>query len=221
MRLAQGYDAVDGNGRRYFSPDRQRLIDPWIRGRLAGYLSGGAPVAAGYRTDGQWVWHEPTAIHALECRVAPEEAFFGHIEAAGFRPPDDVPDDAVTRAERLIGTGELPDPAPADVEYYIRVDDDFPPEAPLSLLRRIRGSGDDHVDQAIWRDLRWHPTNTFVLQERNNEYDIRAIPPERAAEILDRWCAKWSAERSTDGDGPGGRESITTQRSDGMARGGS
>lgn len=223
MRLARGYDAVDGNGRPYFSPDRQRLLDPWVRSRLATYLRGGVEVAIGYRTDAHWVWNERIARYALDRRIAPEEPFLNHIEAAGYLPPDSVPDDAITGAKRLItaATRVPAEPPSHEVAYFIRVDDDFPPDAPLSLLRRIPRPDGDPVDQAIWRDLRWHPTNTFTAHERSSEYDLRPVSPERAAEILDQWCAKWATERPNGAVAPTDRASITVQRSNGMTRGGS
>jgi hypothetical protein len=73
--------------------------------------------------------------------------------------------------------------------YYVVSD---PDNVPLCLLRRV-ARRDGVVDEALRRDLRWHPTDRFAVNARNGEYEIEEIPAERADAIADRWRAAWLA----------------------------
>jgi hypothetical protein len=66
------------------------------------------------------------------------------------------------------------------------------PERPLSLLRRTVNRSGGVSEEAIWRDLQWHPTNAFTSQRIDDE--LREVGPAQAAAVLDLWCAAWHAE---------------------------
>jgi hypothetical protein len=187
MRRARDY-AVDGV-RPYHSPDRPRVADPVRRRRIAGFLEGGTPVDRILRTDGVWVWPAGFVADVIDRGLAPESELIGHMERSRFtasRPPrDDALDRAVREAVELTRV-------PMDVSYFVRVDDGFPPDSPLSLLRRVRRPGGETADEALWRDLAWHPTHTFSAHA--DEYDLREVSEAHAAAVMDHWCAKWHAE---------------------------
>jgi hypothetical protein len=120
MFVAQTFDA-GSELEPYFSPDRPRLVDPELRHRTVGYLRLAPQAAAGYRTDGVWVWPEMLAQQA-STGVGPQVELLDHLELRGFLLPDQVPVDLIMLAARVAGgppnagaepaNRDLPDPAP-------------------------------------------------------------------------------------------------------------
>jgi hypothetical protein len=187
MRRVRDY-AAEGV-RPYHSPDRPRVADPIRRRRIANFLEGGTPVGHGLHTDGVWVWPAGFADEVLDRGLAPEPDLLRHMEGVDFTAACPPRDDDL---EKAAFEATAPPPAPVAVSYFVRVDDGYPPESPLSLLRRIHRPGHPVADEALWRDLAWHPTHTFTAHA--DEYDIREVTEAHAAEVMDRWCAKWHAE---------------------------
>lgn len=211
MRLALGFDAFDASGRPYFSPDRTRVADPWVRKKLARYLSTAGEVAVrgdkmavdpfapergpvvptGYRTDGTWTWQEALAYYAGEHGVAPEPEFLAYLEGRGFQAPDSVPPEQVTRAHRVVSGLQRRQPDKPYTRYVVAVDGDHPPHAPLALLRRLSADGQPSLHQLLDRDLRWRPTAGVPVGAWT---DLREITAEQAAAVIDRWRVDLSAE---------------------------
>jgi hypothetical protein len=190
MRVARDF-VVKVAGRAYITPERSRVADPARRARLASFLDGGTEVAPGYRTDGVWVWPDSFAEDVRGQGIAPEGDLVAYIESCGYLPARPGADERlveVALAAVIAATGH---PPRLEVHYYVRVDDGYPPDAPLSLLRKVHRQDGRTADEAMWRDLRWHPTYAF---HHADEYDLREVTEQHAAEILDRWCAKWSTE---------------------------
>jgi len=72
-----------------------------------------------------------------------------------------------------------------DTRYYLRVGGE--PERPLTLLRRRPEPGGRISEQVLRRDLRWYPTDLFLNNARNGEWELTEVSAERAAEVLDAW----------------------------------
>src|SRR6185437_8721341 len=173
-------DFAVGGVRPYHSPDRPRVADPSRRRRIANYLSGGTAVGQDLRTDGVWVW-PITFIDDIRLRgLAPEPDFLRDMQ------PHDAHLEREARAAARAGPPQSPR---LTVAYFVRVDEGFPPESPLSLLRRVYPAHGPGVDEALWRDLTWHPTHAF--ETHANEYDLRQVTEAHAAAVMDRWCDKW------------------------------
>ena len=194
MRFAHGPDAVTPRGDAYYSPDRPRIADPEQRLRLATCLSEGVRVSFGYRTDGAWVWLDGAARLLLDRGIAPEKDFIEYLQMRGYRLTREVPEEDLRRAARLARNPPSPRQPAFSAVYFVRVEHDFPPEAPLSLLRKVVERSGAQRDEALWKDLRWHPTHAFEIHARTGEMDLREVPPEHAARVMDRWCAKWHKE---------------------------
>jgi hypothetical protein len=191
MRKAR--DFAVGGVRPYHSPDRPRVADPGRRKRIAGYLAGGTPVAGAYRTDGVWVWPQRFVREITDHGLAPEVDMLDHMARYAYEADTPEHDADLEREARAAARAEPPRPSAAEIVYYVRVeDDDFPPDAPLSLLRRVCHPNGFAVDEALWRDLNWHPTHAFATHA--DEYDLREVTEAHAAMVLDRWCAKWHEE---------------------------
>ena len=185
-------DFAVGGVRPYHSPDRPRVADPARRRRIASYLSGGIAIGDDLRTDGVWVW--PTRfIDDIRLRgLAPEPDFVRDMQRQNFHaatPPHDEHLEREARAAARAGPPKLPR---ATVAYFVRVDDGFPPDSPLSLLRRVRADTSGNVDEALWRDFTWHPTHAFTSHA--DEYDLRRVTEAHAAAVMDNWCEKWHRE---------------------------
>jgi hypothetical protein len=186
-------DFAVGGVRPYHSPNRPRVADPDRRRRIANYLSGGTAVGRDLRTDGVWVW-PIVFIDDIRLRgLAPEPDFLRDMQRQDFRaetPPYDAHLEREAKAAARAGSPKFTGP---DTSYFVRVDDGYPPDAPLSLLRRLRWlgavKGSVQVDEALWRDLTWHPTHTFATH--SGEYDLREVTEAHAAGVMDRWCEKW------------------------------
>jgi hypothetical protein len=189
MRTAR--DFAVGGVRPYHGPERPRVADPARRRRIAGYLAGGTPVGRALRTDGVWVWPTRFVTDIRDHGLAPEIDFLRHMERCGFTPAAPEPDEHLEREARSAARAGPPRQPNRSVSYFVRVDDDYPPDAPLSLLRRVQ-HGSQVVEEALWRDLTWHPTHT--LSAHYDDYDLREVTEAHAAAVIDRWCAKWHEE---------------------------
>jgi hypothetical protein len=172
-----------------FSPERPRIADPATRNRVAAYFAGGTPVLNGYRTDGLWLWPEAFGQDALEHGLGPEPDLLRHMQANHFQATAPAAGDDLRQVARAALLAGPPRRRKARIEYFVRVDEEYPPEAPLSLLRKVYGSEGRVDEEALWRDMRWHPTHTFVAH--GEDYDLRPISERAAAEVMDRWCARW------------------------------
>jgi hypothetical protein len=42
-------------------------------------------------------------------------------------------------------------------------------------------------EQVLRRDLRWYPTELFLVNARTGEYDLTEVCAQRAAEVLAAW----------------------------------
>lgn len=188
MRVARLYAVKN-------APERPRVADPERRRQIADYLSGGATIGHGpavLHTDGLWLWPERFVDEILDAGLAPELDLLGRMRALAFRAPVPVVDDRLSGdALRAWRAGPPREPRLL-VTYFVRVDGDSTVDSPLSLLRRAVTPAGGVTEEALWRDLAWHPTNAFGSQKI--DYDLREIDATQAAAVLDRWCAKWHAE---------------------------
>lgn len=195
MRVARDF-AVGGTPgpRSRHAPERPRVADPGRRRRIADYLSGGTAIGHGHgpgvlHTDGLWLWPERFAGEVLDRGLAPEQDFLRHIERSGFRAATPEPDIRLTE-DALTAWRAGPPPAPRVlITYFVRLDGESTPEAPLSLLRRSVDPAGQVTEEALWRDLGWHPTQAFGAHKI--DHDIREVTPAHAAGVLDRWCDQW------------------------------
>ncbi|MFG2037344.1 hypothetical protein [Dactylosporangium sp. NPDC048998] len=191
MRVARLYAAVRN------APERPRVADPERRRRIADYLAGGTTIGRGHgpsvlHTDGLWLWPERFVGEILESGLAPEPDLLARMHAHAYRAPAPAPGERLTdEALRAWRTGPPRDPRLL-VTYFVRVDAETTAERPLSLLRRTVTPTGGVTEEAVWRDLAWHPTNAFVSQRIDDE--LREVEPARAAAVLDLWCAAWHAE---------------------------
>jgi hypothetical protein len=191
MRVARLYANVPN------APERPRVADPDRRRRIADYLAGGT--AIGHRhgpgvlhTDGLWLWPERFVTEVLESGLAPEPDLLARMHAHSYRAPAPEPGERLTD-DALRAWRDGPPRAPRLlVTYFVRVDDETTPERPLSLLRRSVTPAGGVTEEAVWRDLAWHPTNAFISERIDDE--LREIEPAQAAAVLDRWCTAWHAE---------------------------
>ncbi|MEV6932147.1 hypothetical protein AB0M46_47725 [Dactylosporangium sp. NPDC051485] len=171
------------------------MADPERRRLIADYLAGGTTIGRGpatLHTDGLWLWPERFVAEARDAGLVPEPDLLGWMRAQAYRPPAPEPDERLTAdAMRAWRAGPPADPRRL-VTYFVRVDEDTTPERPLSLLRRTVTPTGGVIDEAVWRDLGWHPTNAFVSLRIDDE--LREVEPAAAGAVLDRWCAAWHAE---------------------------
>lgn len=107
VRMARVFDGAHPERGPFFVTERERL-DESRRERLLDYLRGGepvfevdgelddvlepgVPVAAGFRSDGDWVWSEATVHYLDRHGVAPDPDLVAHMAhraaSAGPRPP--------------------------------------------------------------------------------------------------------------------------------------
>lgn len=190
MRVARLYAVPN-------APERPRVADPERRRRIADYLAGGTTIGRGHgpsvlHTDGLWLWPERFVGEILDAGLAPEPDLLARMQAHRFRAPAPPPGERLTAdALRAWRAGPPPEPRLL-VTYFVRVDGETTPERPLSLLRRTVTPAGAVTEEALWRDLAWHPTNAFASERIDDE--LREIEPAHAAAVLDRWCAKWHAE---------------------------
>ena len=191
MRTAR--DFAVGGVRPYHAPERPRVADPLRRRRIAAYLAGGTPVGPVLRTDGVWVWPTRFVAEIRDHGLAPELDFLRYMERCNFLPATPEADEHLEREARSAAHAGPPRVPKRSVTYFVRVDEDYPPDAPLSLLRRVQPPGGARVvEEALWRDLAWHPTHT--LSTHHEDYDLREVTEAHAAGVIDRWCAKWHEE---------------------------
>jgi hypothetical protein len=71
--------------------------------------------------------------------------------------------------------------------YYLRTGGS--PERPLTLLRRVPRADGGVAEQVLRRDLRWYPTELFLVNARTGEFDLAEIPADRATELIEAWRA--------------------------------
>jgi hypothetical protein len=187
MRVARLYAVPN-------APDRPRVADPHRRRRIADYLTGGTTIGRGHgpavlHTDGLWLWPQRFVGEILDAGLAPEPDLLTWMHAHSYRP--ESPAESTTlndEAMRSWRSGPPPEP-PRLVTYFVRTSPETSLERPLSLLRRSVTAEGDVTEEAVWRDLAWHPTNAFVNQRTDDE--LHEVTPSHAALILDRWCATW------------------------------
>jgi hypothetical protein len=185
-------DFAVGGVRPYVSPERPRVADPRRRRHIASYLAGGTAVGRDLRTDGVWVW-PITFIDDIRLRgLAPEPDFLRDMQRQDFHAPTPPHDAHLEREARAAARAGPPKAPRVTVAYFVRVEEGYPPETPLSLLRRVGPAHGPSLDEALWRDLTWHPTHAFVTHAE--EYDLRPVTEAHAAAVLDRWCEKWHRE---------------------------
>jgi hypothetical protein len=198
MRVARDFAVAGALGpRTYHAPERPRVADPGRRRRIADYLSGGTVIGRGQgpgvlHTDGLWLWPQRFVAEVLDHGLAPEQDFLGQMQRSDFRAPAPEPDARLTD-DALTAWRSGPPPAPRVlITYFVRLDGDSTPEAPLSLLRRCVDPAGGVSEEALWRDLGWHPTQAFGAHKI--DHDIREVTPAHAAGVLDRWCDQWHRE---------------------------
>lgn len=114
IRVARLYDGVHPKAGPYFAADHPTVADEAERRRLAGFLTGGAPllhttaldrdlldprgarrVPMGYRTDGVWVWSDAVSYYLERHRLAPDPELATYIRALGYACP--APEPAAVR----------------------------------------------------------------------------------------------------------------------------
>jgi hypothetical protein len=73
------------------------------------------------------------------------------------------------------------------ITYYARVTPTHDKTDPAGLVRRIH-TEPMPTDQALQRDLQWHPTEALYLHWLgHNDNDYEEITEEEADGIIDRW----------------------------------
>jgi hypothetical protein len=87
-------------------------------------------------------------------------------------------------------------PPPGETIYYGLIDTIGSRENPASIIRRTRGEGDMPVDEALHRDLQWHPSEYLYRYWLGlGEYDdIIELSEDEVRLIMERWRRKWAAE---------------------------
>ncbi|WP_433056569.1 hypothetical protein [Dactylosporangium sp. CS-033363] len=179
------------------APERPRVADPERRRRIAEYLAGGTTIGHGHgpavlHTDGQWLWPERFVGEILDEGLAPEPDFLTRMHVYSYRPDSPRPGEQLNdEAMRSWRAGPPGDPRLL-ITYFVRVSQETTAERPLSLLRRTVTPAGEVTEEAVWRDLDWHPTNAFGSQRIDDE--LREVSPAHAADVLDRWCATWHRE---------------------------
>ena len=182
MRVARQYAVPN-------APERPRVADPQRRRLIAEFLAGGTPVGALLHTDGVWVWPDRFVEDVLDEGLAPEPDLLERMRLLNYRAPSPAQDDRLTAGALQAWRAGPPRGPRLLVTHFVRVDAQTSPDRPLSLLRRVVDPA-GHVDeQAVWRDLAWHPTNAFNSQRFGDE--LLEVTPEQAAAVLDLWCADW------------------------------
>jgi hypothetical protein len=87
------------------------------------------------------------------------------------------------------------DPPVNKAAYYGVIDTIGSRENPASIIRRTRGEDDFPVDEALHRDLEWHPTEYLyrycMLGE--NYQDVVELTEEEVLTVISRWRRKWAA----------------------------
>jgi hypothetical protein len=179
------------------APERPRVADPERRRRIADYLAGGTTIGRGHgpsvlHTDGLWLWPERFVAEVADEGLAPEADLLAWMHAHTYRPEAPPAGDRLTEDALRAWRGGPPREARLLITYFVRVSPDTTLERPLSLLRRSVTPAGGVTEEAVWRDLAWHPTNAFVSQRIDDE--LREVSPDHAAGVLDRWCATWHAE---------------------------
>jgi len=215
LRVAAVFDAVDAAGRPYFSADRRRVVDADERARLVGYLKSaplvvraaglqvdpldpgrGRVVPLGYCSDGVWVWQEASAYYLRTRGVAPDDELVAHIESVGYQAPQSLPDAVADAAAALALSASPPQPVSGRraATYFASVRPGFPASEPAGILRQWLTADGHRTDEVLPRDMRWKRTPAFLINDRNGEKDYEEIPAVLAAEIVDRWWAKWRSD---------------------------
>ncbi|MFI5906701.1 hypothetical protein [Dactylosporangium sp. NPDC051541] len=190
MRVARLYTVRN-------APERPRVADPERRRRIAEYLTGGTTIGRDHgpavlHTDGQWLWPERFVSEVLDEGLAPEPDLLSRMHAHGYRPP--APEAGAELNDAAMRAWQAGPPAEPRllITYFVRVDPETTADRPLSLLRRTVTAAGGVTDEAVWRDLAWHPTNAFMSQRIDDE--LREVAPAHAAAVLDRWCETWHRE---------------------------
>jgi hypothetical protein len=217
LKLAAVFDAVDDEGRPYFSADRRRVLDPRERTALAEYLESaplvvrasgfevdpldpdaGRVVPLGYRTDGVWVWQEASAYYLRSRGTAPDEDLVRHIESVGFLALESVSDQVAEAAAELAFSASPPEPATGrrSATYFASVDSGYPAHAPAGVLRQWRDEQGYQHDESLRRTMRWERTAAFFANARSGEKDFVEISPRLAAQIADDWWADWRPDHN-------------------------
>lgn len=198
MRIARDFAVRGGPGTApYHAPERPRVADPDRRHRIGDYLAGGTAIGRGHgpdvlHTDGLWLWPERFVTEILDHGLSPEPDFVDQMRTRGYRAPAAAPDPRLTADALSTWRSGPPPPPRLLITYFVRLDEESTEDSPLSLLRRVVTPAGGVSEEAVWRDLSWHPTNAFSAHRV--DYDIRSVTPAHAAGVLDRWCAKWHAE---------------------------
>lgn len=74
-----------------------------------------------------------------------------------------------------------------DITYYALVNDRHPRERPMGLLRRIH-TEPVPTDEALHRDLQWHPTEYLRRSYIAGSYDDHVeISEQEANDVIARW----------------------------------
>jgi hypothetical protein len=85
---------------------------------------------------------------------------------------------------------------PPKVTYYAKIDDEFPRERPMGLVRRIH-TEPLPTDEALGRDLTWHPTeylHRYWLG--HNDIDHVEISKDEADAIIARWRVEFAGRET-------------------------
>lgn len=81
------------------------------------------------------------------------------------------------------------------MRYFALLRDGGTAENASGLIRRTRTNGMP-TDEAIGRDLEWHPTEYLRLHWLgHNDQSHVEVSAGFASQLIERWRAKWAAER--------------------------
>ncbi|CNE56568.1 Uncharacterised protein [Mycobacterium tuberculosis] len=212
--VANGYDDQE---RARPWPDRPWVTDAEERGRLLGYLRAGAlllpsdertydvfdptnpakrwAVPVRYRTDGTWIWCEISTYQLQENHLAPQPAFYEHMEGQGYRcPPVDEPARLAAR-EALFERGRIEKRLRAEYrkKQYLET-------TPPSL---VRGELSNEPPTIAMDEDRFHEidpdTQRFHLDVETTLFDAGWLPGRDAAGRVDPWLADFSAQTDSSG----------------------
>lgn len=187
MQRASHPHEIDSAGRAYSHP---HLPCPETRARVEGYLTWAPEPVSGFRTDGVWVWSVALVDELTSRGYGPQRELLEHMREAGYRPPEQVSDQALDQAAAALRV-TAPAPSPARVEYFLG------PEisaAPVMRVVSVEDGGESSGEIVEAFTVRgW--VGVAAPQQVLPGKEYRLVDAAEATEFLDTICARWHAEQ--------------------------